>query len=64
MNMTQICFSEIGTVIYEQKKADFPLNADEMLIRTCFSAGTELAKLTGLQQVNYPFIPGNRAVVK
>ena len=65
MNMTQICFSEIGTVIYEQKKADFSLNADEMLIRTCYSlvsAGTELAKLTGLQQVNYPFIPGNRAV--
>lgn len=29
---------------------------------SCISAGTELAKLTGLQKVEYPFIPGNRAV--
>ena len=44
---------------------EFVLGPDDVLLHTEFSvisAGTELAKLTGLQKVEYPFVPGNRAV--
>lgn len=37
----------------------------QVLIRTrysCISAGTELAKLTGLQRIAYPWVPGNRTI--
>ena len=65
MKISQICFPKEGEIAYAEKDADFSIGKNDVLIRTCYSvisAGTELAKLTGLQKVQYPFIPGNRAV--
>ena len=61
----EIVFPRVGQVAYEARSATFHLGPDDVLIRTLYSvvsAGTELAKLTGLQKVSYPFVPGNRAV--
>ncbi len=60
----RIVFQPDGLAQYEEFAVDIPLGQDDILIRTEFSVtstGTELAKLTGLQQVAYPFVPGNRA---
>ncbi|NOZ22915.1 MAG: zinc-binding alcohol dehydrogenase [Planctomycetes bacterium] len=65
MKIRQICFPEVGKVVYQEVERDLPVGPDDVLIRTLYSAvsaGTELAKYTGLQDVKYPFIPGNRAV--
>ncbi len=64
-NLQQIVFSDVDRVELESTRAQFDLDRDDVLLRNQFtlvSAGTELAKLTGLQQVDYPFIPGNRAI--
>lgn len=64
-NLQQIVFSGVDRVALESTRAQFDLGRDDALLRNQFtlvSAGTELAKLTGLQQVDYPFIPGNRAI--
>ena len=66
-DVQQIVFSDVGRVALESSQAQFDLGRDDVLLRNQFtlvSAGTELAKLTGLQQVEYPFIPGNRAIGK
>ena len=63
----KILFPGVGRVALEPVHERFELGPDDVLLRTRYSlisAGTELAKLTGLQQVDYPFIPGNRAVGK
>ena len=65
MKIIRICFPKEREVVYEEVEAEFPLGPHDVLIRTLYSvisAGTELAKFTGLQKVEYPFIPGNRAV--
>lgn len=64
-NLQQIVFSDVDRVELESTRAQFDLDRDDVLLRNQFtlvSAGTELAKLTGLEQVDYPFIPGNRAI--
>ncbi len=66
MRTRHISFSAINTVVCET--ADQELRAPDAgalvkLHYTCISAGTELAKLTGLQPIAYPTGPlGNRAV--
>ncbi len=63
--VTKIQFTAPHTVAVTTETVDFPLEAHHVLIKTrtsLVSTGTELAKLTGLQQVVYPFDPGNRAV--
>ncbi|MBC8236133.1 zinc-binding alcohol dehydrogenase [bacterium] len=65
MKITRICFPKEREVVHEEVEAEFPIGPHDVLIRTLYSvisAGTELAKFTGLQKVEYPFIPGNRAV--
>ncbi len=62
--VTKIQFAAPGQVQVITEPMAFPLAPHEILIRTRFSlvsTGTELAKLTGLQKVAYPFDPGNRA---
>ena len=66
-NLQQIVFSDVDRVALESTRAQFDLGRDDVLLRNQFtlvSAGTELAKLTGLEQVDYPFVPGNRAIGK
>lgn len=65
MKISRICFPKEKEVAYEADHAEFLVAPHDVLIRTLYSvisAGTELAKLTGRQKVDYPFIPGNRAV--
>lgn len=65
MKTSRICFPREKEAVYEKVDMTFSLRPHEILIRTCYSvisAGTELAKFTGLQEVSYPFVPGNRAV--
>jgi len=63
--MHRICFPEPNKVVYEAVQQSANVGPSDVSIRTLYStvsAGTELAKLTGLQVVDYPFLPGNRAV--
>ncbi|MBD3183021.1 zinc-binding dehydrogenase [Candidatus Poribacteria bacterium] len=65
MTIKQIVFPKQNKVVCQETEADFSLGVNDIAIKTHYSlvsAGTELAKLTGLQKVKYPFIPGNRAV--
>ncbi|MEW6355314.1 MAG: zinc-binding alcohol dehydrogenase [Planctomycetota bacterium] len=65
MKIRQVCFTEVKKVVYEEVERDLAVGPQDVLIRTLYSvvsAGTELAKYTGLQDVKYPFVPGNRAV--
>ncbi|MBM4084838.1 MAG: zinc-binding alcohol dehydrogenase [Planctomycetes bacterium] len=67
MEITRIVFPEKGRVTVESKDETLDPKPGEVVIRTLYSlvsAGTELAKLTGLQTVPYPHFPGNRAVGK
>ncbi len=62
--VTKIQFAAPNRVRVITETMEFPLAPDEILLRTRFSlvsTGTEMAKLTGLQKVAYPFDPGNRA---
>ncbi len=62
---SEILFAERNRVSYETGEKTFRLGPNDVLVHTRFStisAGTELAKLTGLQEVDYPYAPGNRAV--
>lgn len=64
-NLQHIVFSGVDCVALESTRAQFDLGPNDVLLRNQFtlvSAGTELAKLTGLQQVDYPLTPGNRAI--
>jgi len=65
ITLQTITFAQTNQVETITEERTFTLQPDDVLIQTRYSlvsAGTELAKLTGLQQVNYPFVPGNRAV--
>jgi len=65
MKVSRICFPRPREVVFETAEQEFKLGPNDVLIRTLYSvvsAGTELAKFTGLQKVDYPFVPGNRAV--
>ena len=67
IDIQKIVFPEPGRVALEPAQERFDPAPGEILLRTQYSlisAGTELAKLTGLQQVDYPFTPGNRAIGK
>ena len=62
--VTKIQFEAPCKVAVVTKAMDFALGAHDVLLKTSaslVSTGTELAKLTGLQRVAYPFDPGNRA---
>ncbi|MEM7029409.1 MAG: zinc-binding alcohol dehydrogenase [Chloroflexota bacterium] len=61
----QIVFPAINQIQVNTIQQTFSLDVDDVLLQTRYSlvsAGTELAKLTGQQKIDYPFIPGNRAV--
>ncbi len=65
MQIKRVIFPKEGEVAVERNEATLEATAGEVVVRTlysCVSAGTELAKLTGEQVVEYPFVPGNRAV--
>ena len=67
IDIQQIVFSAVDRVTLESAQRQFELGPDDVLLQTQYSlisAGTELAKLTGLQQVDYPFLPGNRSIGK
>lgn len=67
MKIREVSFPGPGEVCCRESERSTELGPDEILIQTEYSlisAGTELAKLTGRQQVPYPFVPGNRAVGK
>lgn len=63
-DVTKIQFAGPGQVRVVTEPVAFDLAPHEALLQTRFSlvsAGTETAKLTSLQQVDFPFDPGNRA---
>jgi 2-desacetyl-2-hydroxyethyl bacteriochlorophyllide A dehydrogenase len=65
INVRRIVFDADHRVRCETIEQQFTLGPDDVLLETEYSvasAGTELAKLSGLQKVDYPFVPGNRAV--
>ena len=65
MKIKTIYFPEINKVLCQEEEKDISLGPKDIAIRTEYSlisAGTELAKLTGLQKVEYPFVPGNRGI--
>jgi 2-desacetyl-2-hydroxyethyl bacteriochlorophyllide A dehydrogenase len=65
MKIGRICFPRQGEVVYETAEQELQVGPRDVLIRTLYtavSAGSELAKITGKQEVEYPFVPGNRAV--
>lgn len=65
VQLRSIVFKDINQVELETKVKTFKLGPSEVLIQTlysCISAGTEVAKLSGLQKVSYPLYVGNRAV--
>ena len=65
MKVKRIVFPKKAKVAVEETEAEIAAGPGEIVVRTlysCVSAGTELAKLTGEQEVEYPFVPGNRAV--
>ena len=65
VELRSIVFEGINQAKLETKPKTFILSPHDVLIKTrysCISAGTEMAKLTGLQKVSYPFYLGNRAV--
>lgn len=65
MKTAKIVFPEKGKVSLDWSEAALDAGPGEVVIRTlysCVSVGTELAKLTGEQIVDYPFVPGNRSV--
>ena len=67
IDIQRIVFPDINRVALESAPTQFELGRDDVLLQTQYSlisAGTELAKLTGLQRVDFPFIPGNRAIGK
>ena len=60
-----IVFSGVGHVTAEETRQRFDVGPRDVLIEThysCISAGTELAKLSGLQTIDFPAPIGNRAV--
>jgi len=65
MKRQQIVFTDLGEVTTGIGDLNTDLNKDQILLRTLYSfvsTGTELAKLTGRQPVDFPYVPGNRAV--
>lgn len=60
-----VVFAAQNRVELRREERRFELGPQELLLETrysCISAGTELAKLTGLQTVQYPLCLGNRAI--
>ena len=60
-----VVFTGIEQVTAEETRQSFDLGPRDVLIEThysCISAGTELAKLSGLQPIDFPAHIGNRAV--
>ena len=65
VELRSIVFKGINQVELETKLKTFMLGPRDVLIQTlysCISAGTEVAKLSGLQEVSYPLYVGTRAV--
>ena len=65
LDVTRVVFESENGVTTRSSVEHLPLGPDQALIRTrfsCISAGTELAKLSGLQKISYPWVPGNRAI--
>ncbi|NUQ00977.1 MAG: hypothetical protein HUU35_14105, partial [Armatimonadetes bacterium] len=60
-----LVFPEVGKVDLTTASQELDPGGDGVVLATrysCISAGTELAKLSGLQTVPLPHTPGNRAV--
>lgn len=64
-NVKSIVFEGINQVSTHETSELFQIGVSDVLIKThfsCISAGTELAKLEGLQTIEYPTRIGNRAI--
>jgi len=64
-NVTSVVFTAKNRVACSTSPADLGLNGKTALVEsryTCISAGTEIAKLTGLEPFPFPCTLGNRAV--
>ena len=60
-----VIFSGLRQVEFKEEPVDLSPSETGILFKTsysCISTGTELAKLTGLQKVEFPLCLGNRAV--
>ena len=65
VELRSLVFENIDQVVLQSRPHTFTIDRRGVLIRThysCISAGTEVAKLTGLQKVAYPLQIGNRAI--
>lgn len=65
LSVKKIIFEAVNQVVTTEESESFDLEEQDVLLETsysCISAGTELAKLSGLQKVSYPICLGNRAV--
>ena len=63
--VTRVVFTGVNAVACDTVEQELSPGESGVVIATqysCVSAGTELAKLTGLQKVDFPFVPGNRAI--
>ena len=62
-----VYFKALNEVACDVEEKELTAGNGHAVIETrysCISAGTELAKLTGLQQVGYPLYLGNRAIAR
>ncbi len=63
IDVQQIVFPAVDRVTLESAQQHFKLGPDDVLLQTQYSlvsAGTELAKLAGLQQVTVPYSSGGK----
>ena len=61
----RVLFAAENQVLFDAEETDLALDSNGVILETqysCVSAGTELAKLTGLQPFDFPATLGNRAV--
>lgn len=66
-NRQSLVFSAQNQIDFREEKIELHPPAKGALLQTrfsCISAGTEIAKLTGLQKIDYPYQPGNRAICR
>ena len=65
VELRSVVFENIDQAVLQSRPHTFTIDRRGVLIQThysCISAGTEVAKLTGLQKVAYPLQIGNRAI--
>lgn len=67
MQIREIVFLEQNKVVFTTREADLSPGPRQIAVETLYSfvsTGTERAKLSGLQTISFPWVPGNRAVAR